>query len=321
MRLHNREKVMDESNAQLLRLIDNFDVLGVAQLLNDYREGRVELDLMMSTDEADNTLVHAAMRHIRLNARSDILKLLLEAGADPAKANRHGYSPLHWAANMEEGNGASLEFMRLLIDHGAPVNPADQFGETPFLTACGRGLMGVAKFLIDRGANVIAKKSKGQTALHALSNSNCDPDIQVELAGVLLAHGADINAVNDSGLTPADHACRSGYAQLFQFLLKNRAKFSQEQARGVLDEVLSRRGKKVREAESALALMEYLGLDVTQKYEGKTLLSRFTDSDAKALIGDAIRRRRSEVLSDRLDQAMSDDAAPTPSTGSSGMSL
>uniref|UniRef100_UPI003FA75A75 ankyrin repeat domain-containing protein n=1 Tax=Rhodococcus sp. H36-A4 TaxID=3004353 RepID=UPI003FA75A75 len=50
----------------------------------------------------------------------------MAAGADTNAANGRGFTPLHFAAQ-----GGSVESARRLLVHGARVDAADAYGESP----------------------------------------------------------------------------------------------------------------------------------------------------------------------------------------------
>ena len=61
---------------------------------------------------------------------------LLSEGADPNAPNEKGLRPLHVAISAEDPAG-SLELVKSLIKHGAPVDEWDlEHYETPLLRAC-----------------------------------------------------------------------------------------------------------------------------------------------------------------------------------------
>jgi uncharacterized protein len=91
----------------------------------------------------------------------DVARLLIERGADvvaPAR-NEMKVAPLHAAAAQCE-----RELMKLLLDRGADPNAKQQLDYTPLHASAGRGDVDTARLLIERGADVGAKASDGKTA-------------------------------------------------------------------------------------------------------------------------------------------------------------
>ena len=80
-----------------------------------------------------------------------IVRLLIEAGADPNTANTPAppETPLHWAASSDDVDVAAA-----LIDGGADLEiPGGSIG-TPLDNAVGYGCWSVARLLVERGARV-----------------------------------------------------------------------------------------------------------------------------------------------------------------------
>ena len=72
-------------------------------------------------DRCDQTaLFYAAFN------RTDVIRLLLQKGADVNKRDRFGSTPVHWAAVRN-----STEAIAMLIDHGASINITNDYGKKP----------------------------------------------------------------------------------------------------------------------------------------------------------------------------------------------
>jgi uncharacterized protein len=65
-----------------------------------------------------------------LEKRLDLVRILLEHGADPAPSDREGSTALHFAAQAH-----LPEIVQLLLDKGAPVDALDHLGQTPLFRA------------------------------------------------------------------------------------------------------------------------------------------------------------------------------------------
>ncbi|HOJ00912.1 MAG TPA: ankyrin repeat domain-containing protein [Anaerolineaceae bacterium] len=68
--------------------------------------------------------------HFAANSRADIIRLLIDHGADVNVRDGNGKTPLHCAAVT-----ANLENMRALLENGADVNAADNDDNTPLMLA------------------------------------------------------------------------------------------------------------------------------------------------------------------------------------------
>ena len=153
------------------------------------------------------TALHWAVYHDRL----DLVRRLLDAGADASAANRYGVIPLSLAC----ANG-NPEVVEALLAAGADPNAVLPGGETVFMTAARTGRIEVVEALYEAGADVhFREPRRGQTALMwAAAEGN------LEVVELLLEVGADPNATLDSGFTPLLFAVREGRIEVTEALLR-----------------------------------------------------------------------------------------------------
>ena len=143
-----------------------------------------------------------------------MLKLLLDAGADPNTRTSFEATPLMWCSN-------SIERVRLLVEHGADVNARSKMGHTPlFLAASHAGNGETVRYLLDKGALLEKAADKtGSTPLLAASTTG-----DTALMELLLARGDKPDTPNQLGFTPLMNAAAFGNAQMVEALLKRGAK-------------------------------------------------------------------------------------------------
>lgn len=93
--------------------------------------------------------------------RADVVRLLLERGADATAASRNGLAvtPLHSAV----ADDASIEITRSLLAAGAAVNARSAQDGTALHTAAFVGHRAIVELLLEMGADPAAKTSAGKT--------------------------------------------------------------------------------------------------------------------------------------------------------------
>ena len=107
-----------------------------------------------------------------------------------------------------------IQMVELLLGAGASVNGKDSDGSTPLHCAVSEGLKDIVTFLLDKGADVNARATctywrpdgrnglfTGITPLHKAALM-ADPNV----ARILIAHGASLEATTESGQTPLHYA-------------------------------------------------------------------------------------------------------------------
>jgi ankyrin repeat protein len=140
-----------------------------------------------------------------------IAEFLLKHGAAVNARDVEGFTPLHnCASSSMKGHPSKMtekarnEVAAILIAHGADVNAESKYGrETPLLRAVPTMNVELARMLLEHGANPNLTQSQGCTALHLASAAGAD---RSEMVKVLLAHGADPTIAEEHGQTPLDWA-------------------------------------------------------------------------------------------------------------------
>ena len=153
-------------------------------------------DTTFPSDDGPLSCLYAACG---LNGNVEITRLLLEAGADP----NDGESLYHATEQPD------LECLKLLLDHGAKVTgsnaiPHSLDWENP------EGL----RLLLQAGGDPNTTTPQGDTALHWAVRRNRSAVI----IGMLLDHGADIDAVRQDGRTAYAMAMVSGQTAVAELL-------------------------------------------------------------------------------------------------------
>lgn len=152
---------------------------------------------------------HTALMWAIAEGHRDVTRLLIDGGADVKAASNAGFTPLTFAARLND-----VATIGLLLDKGADLNAEAADGTTVLHVAALRGHVDLVKSLLAKGANPAAAKA-GYTVLHWVAG-NWDNATSIsfgregdelklmggipqarklELMQALLDHGADVNAV------------------------------------------------------------------------------------------------------------------------------
>ena len=109
------------------------------------------------------------------NVDTEVMRVLLEAGADPLVPNADLTTPLMVAAGVDmwnpgEDGGATqedepeaLEAVTMLVELGNDVQAANDRGETALHGAAYRGAPSVVEYLVEQGAEIDARSDQGWT--------------------------------------------------------------------------------------------------------------------------------------------------------------
>jgi len=103
-----------------------------------------------------------------------VVRVLLDAGADPNITTDQGMTPLIMAsgggtdiqrARAPEERAMAIDTVKLLIERGVDINAVGQYGWTALHQASYQGLTDVIEYLVSKGADINEMDSFGQTPL------------------------------------------------------------------------------------------------------------------------------------------------------------
>ncbi|KAF0920068.1 hypothetical protein E2562_032758 [Oryza meyeriana var. granulata] len=149
-----------------------------------------------------------------------LLHQLLKRGLDPNESDNDGHTALHIAAS--KGNE---QCVRLLLEYGADPNARDSEGKVPLWEALCEKHAAVVQLLVEGGADL----SSGDTSLYAfiaVEESN------TELLNDIIRYGGDVNRARRDGTTALHRAVCDGNVQMAELLLEHGADIDKQDSNG-----------------------------------------------------------------------------------------
>ena len=125
----------------------------------------------------------------------------------------------------EEGHQAVVDL--LLKRRGIDPDVRDLDGDTPLITAAALGHVAVVRTLLAHGANVNAVSESGRTAMLLAAWHG-----QTQVVGLLLRAGANPGAAGEGEATPLHCAAEQGHPQVIRLLLEQGAPVDPQRADG-----------------------------------------------------------------------------------------
>jgi len=197
------------------------------------------------------------------NGQQEVVRELLDKGADPNCIDSKGLTPLNLAAMMGHSR-----IVTLLLEKGASPNTNDNRDKGALVRACSRGHLEVVKLLIANGADLNVKdKDDGTPITRACTNGHFD------IAKLLLENGA--KPVTHDGVWGNDRpliiwAAKKGYAEIVNALLSSHSCTK----RDVWDALLG--AVRFRQTEITRLLIQ-AGVDPNSGENNKTVLNTATE--------------------------------------------
>lgn len=183
--------------------------LHLAAITNNIEVIRIMLEAGANPNEADRnglTTVH----HACCNRNSPCMAVIFKYSTfdiDLEKRNFNGHTPLHVA--VEKGDKV---LVRMLLEHNAKVNAMDsRNGWTPLFIAVANKDIKMLGILVEFGAKVNAQSYSGNSALHIATGRG-----YTDVVKVLVQYGADLSLKNSHWDTPVNVANANEMSQLLR---------------------------------------------------------------------------------------------------------
>lgn len=170
-------------------------------------------------DDDDRLPIHWAVAYNHL----PIVELLVQSKSfDPDAADGSGWTPLMMACSRKEADA----IVNLLISKDADVNAKNTNGQTALHFCASKNNLDVARVLLKEKATARVKDKRGQLPLHRAAAVGSVPMI-VELLG---PGKSPLDATDMDGMTALHHAMAEGHGDAALLLLMRGADFEKKDA-------------------------------------------------------------------------------------------
>lgn len=165
--------------------------------------------------------------HLSGAVMPDIVKDLLEGGAEPNSIDLNGNSPLHQAVKSND-----IETVMVLLEHGADLNVRNSKGDTALHDAVSLCHAEIAKLLVDSGSRLDIKNNIGITALqkaealwinaviHHLVKNNIKIPTDANLDQVMVPWTATAEVINKGSYEECGEKTIKNRSDIVQVLLR-----------------------------------------------------------------------------------------------------
>jgi ankyrin repeat protein len=133
-----------------------------------------------------------------IEGHSDVVTAILSRSVNVNSQDKQGYFPLHWTSQYRNRIGIA----KLLIEKGADITMKDNFGWTAFRKAAENNNVEMGRLLLETNLVYVNEKTPdGKTALHRTAING-----SYDFAQFLLENGADRQAEDNIHKRPLDYA-------------------------------------------------------------------------------------------------------------------
>ncbi|MGK7396491.1 MAG: ankyrin repeat domain-containing protein [Candidatus Cyclobacteriaceae bacterium M3_2C_046] len=201
----------------------------------------VQKEINKGNIQAMNYNGWTALHHAILGGSYEAAELLLQAGADVNTPAQDGWTPFHMASATFVGNDhknnthsekSKYDLFKLILAAQPDLNATTRDGWTPLHAAVSNSHTAYSQKeeevtqriqdLIDAGADLEAKDTRGRTPLHwaAWQGYQQMMTVKDDVIKLLLEAGAELDVRDSKGRTPLHYAADLGYIPIVSALVK-----------------------------------------------------------------------------------------------------
>jgi ankyrin repeat protein len=269
---------------------------GTKEVIN-HLIGKNTFNIHTKNSKGDSPLLLACKKD---NPDVELIKCLIEAGANPNIKDKYEKAPLHSVCQKVK---IDFELVRCLGDNGADVNGKDTVGNTPLLLVCKKDNpdVEVIKYLIKKGANPNIKDKYEKAALHYVCEKNT---IDFDLVKCLVDNKANVNIKDKYEKAALHYVCEKDPIDfdLVKCLVDNKANVNEKDESGNTPLLLVGEQTKID-----FKLLKYLvdnNADVNHDKENLILRNIYYSETAATKFGKSATKELMECVFNKVDLSL-----------------
>jgi cytohesin len=183
-----------------------------------------------SRENQSKTGVPPLVNYAAMGGNSELLKALVQAGAQVNVTTKEGDTPLHLAAqaggimfgneNARRSAQGYLDSLKTLLDNQANVNLKNDANETPIEVAAKREFLDAVELLAENSKDLNFEIGEGSLIHWAAKNG-----LPKTVANLVQQESKSVNTLDEFKRTPVHLAAEQGHANVVELLIKSRAEF------------------------------------------------------------------------------------------------
>ena len=191
--------LQNENDKKLIKAAANGDPV---ELNNVLIQNKPNINTI-ANDQGWTALIISASK-----GKFDLMKILINYGANVNASLKNGNSSLHFAVQKE-----NFDMVKLLVDNNAIVDIQRNDGLTPLMGAANHNNLEIVKLLVNKGAKINSRKNDGITPLmFAAKNGN------YEIVKYLVDNGARLDEKDSEGINALMLAQENNFNEIVDLL-------------------------------------------------------------------------------------------------------
>ena len=201
----------DEMDETVVHVSIKTDEIPIISVILKYCQTNLSKDDFKELINKKNSKGVAALHYASFHGNVDIIKYLINYGADIKVLTGRKLNVIHYAAQGNKPN--SLVYYYLFHKNEIDLEKVDNGGSTPLHWASFSSSVELSMYLLNYGVNINKKDKNGNTPLHLAVIKNSYKMVQK-----LLQNGANANIKNNENRTPKDIALKNNLKDIYDLL-------------------------------------------------------------------------------------------------------